>query len=185
MKSKSKSVPLLQPVPIVIIGTKYKNLVNFTTIGDVMISSISPPLITISLNNKHLGSEIIDQTKILSVNIPSKEMVSDADFCGSVSGNDENKETVFDYTILDDVPHINSSPISLSLRVINQTMIMHRVITTCEVMETYIDDKLLNNGKIELSSIDFLYYGLDNKYYSKQKHIGDGYSEYKKRNKEE
>lgn len=179
MKRIIDALPLTQPVPIVLIGTKVEDKVNFTTIGDIMIASINPPLITISLNVKHLATTHIDETKVLSINIPTVDMMCETDLCGVLSGHTADKSTIFDYVVENEIPYIRKSPINLFCNVVEKVQIKHRCIYILEVDKTYIEEKLIQNGTINLGGLNGLYYGLENRYYSLVSQIGEGYKEFR------
>lgn len=181
MKEKLKNpFPLIHPSPIVILGTRNNHTINFTTIGDVAVAGLNPPLIMISLHDQHLATDMIRESGIFSINIPTTIMMKYVDYCGVISGKNTDKSTLLPYDLVGDIPILKDSPISMVVTVEHTHQIQHRVIMVCSVKETYVSKECKANGTLDLSNISGLVYGLDNKYYSLTKPIGTGYIEYKK-----
>ncbi|QVK21273.1 flavin reductase family protein [Mycoplasmatota bacterium] len=176
MKRKIKNYPLLHPVPIVLACAKKEKKINVTTIGDVAIMGLNPPLIVLSTNEKHLITDFVDEVKILSLNIPQEKLLKKVDYCGIYSGRDVDKENLFTYEYHDEIPSIKECNISLNLKVIERVQIKQRVIYITEVTGTFVDEFLLDNDKLSLSKMKSVLYGLDNSYYSVGDIIGKGYS---------
>ncbi|OGV48304.1 MAG: hypothetical protein A2017_17535 [Lentisphaerae bacterium GWF2_44_16] len=170
-----KILPLLHTVPIVVIGTRhpdYQDLrPNYTTIGDVAIAGIHPPLIMISLHERHLGRRAIDASGRFSVNVPSQEFLSRVDYCGMVSGNDTDKSNVFATVWHEDVPYANELPIALFCQVLERVQVEKRIIFIAKVERTIVKDGL------KLEDLHGIQYGLDNRYYGTGVPIGEGYHE--------
>jgi len=178
MKTVIKPYPLLHPVPIVVIGTKNKEKCNFTTIGDIAVAGLNPPLIMLSLHKNHQATMTLLKTKKLSVNIVTKAMVKGVDYCGVFSGKNIDKSEVFPYEMSDGVPLILGSPINHILQVNTINKIENRVIVICDVIKTFIRNDLVMDRKYDFSQINTLCYGLDNKYYADSKPCGIGYEEW-------
>lgn len=181
MKEKLKiPYPLIHPTPIVIIGTKEENRINFSTIGDVAVAGLHPALVMVSLHEHHLTTEIIKKTHQFSINIPTSSMMKYVDYCGVISGKDKDKSPLFKTELVDNIPILTDSPINLIVKVEHTHQIQQRVIMICSVMQTLVSKACKLNGQFDLSNIDALVYGLDNRYYRLTDAIGIGYAEYKK-----
>lgn len=64
---------------------------NIITLGMYMPISSDPPLLTIGVSPKRYSHGLIKETREFVVNVPPKDLVKQAVFCGSVSGRDHNK----------------------------------------------------------------------------------------------
>jgi len=171
-----KVLPLLHTVPIVVIATNYMK-VNFTTIGDVAIAGLNPPLLMISLHEKHYARHAIDKEEVFSVNIPSEDMIKELNTCGMYSGYEYDKSKIFKTQFKNQIPYITSCPINLFCKKVKKVQVEHRVIYVALVEETLI--------KQDLSSIKSVMYGLDNNYYAVGPTIAKGYEDYIKLEKSE
>jgi len=94
-KVKLGAVPLVYPIPIVLIGANTNGRANFTEVGDCAIMGIDPALVAVSLSATHHTTSGIDASKAFSVNLPSTDLLSLADYCGIVSGKDVDKSHLF------------------------------------------------------------------------------------------
>ena len=177
MKIKISPYPLIHPTTIAVIGTIYEGKSNFTTIGDVAVAGLYPPLVMISLHERHAATTSILETGKMSLNIPTKALMKKVDYCGMNSAKKGEKSFVFDHHIIDDLPIINASPISLILSVNQKVQIEKRIIFVCDVVETMVEEVHVKNKMFDFSNIAPLLYGLDNKYYSNTNVIGVGYQE--------
>lgn len=173
-----KPLPLLHTVPIILIGVKREdsesNIANYTTIGDVAIAGLNPPLLTISVHENHYSTKCIKKYGVFSVNVPTIEMLEKVDFCGVNSGAKIDKSTLFQDRWSNQVPYIKDAPISLLCKVEESVQIEKRVIFIVRVTKT------IKDSTIELDAIKSIQYGLDNNYYSTGEVIGEGYKEFKK-----
>ncbi|MFC2079053.1 flavin reductase family protein [Candidatus Bipolaricaulota bacterium] len=183
-KVKLGSVPLVYPIPIVLVGAEVDGRPNFTEVGDCAIMGIKPALVTVSLSATHHTTAGIDATMAFSVNLPSSQLLSQADYCGIVSGKDEDKSQLF--TIFEGehtgVPLIEECPVGLECRVVEIVQIKHRRIFIAEVLECFVSEQFVEmvdgvRRIADLSSLDPIIYALDNRYYRIGPPIGIGYQE--------
>ncbi|MBE0636320.1 flavin reductase family protein [Candidatus Bipolaricaulota bacterium] len=183
-KVKLGAVPLVYPIPIVLVGASVDGKPNFTEVGDCAVMGIKPALVTISLSASHHTTKGIDETGVFSINIPSTNMLSLADYCGIVSGRNVDKGTLFT-TFLGDqtaAPLIQECPVGLECRVLEVVQVKHRRLFIAEVVECYVSSQFVEsaNGKEtvpHLSKLDPIIYALDNRYYRIGDAIGTGYQE--------
>ncbi|MBN2540607.1 MAG: flavin reductase family protein [Bacilli bacterium] len=182
MKQEIKPFPLIHPTTIVVVGTIINGLPNFTTIGDVAVAGLNPPLIMISLNEKHNAMRYIDQYHTMSVSIPTKDMLKEVDFAGIHSSKEKDKSNLFESELVEGLPLVKNAPINLILNEIDRMQVKQRIILVCEVTHTYIDSKFLQDKSLNLTTIEPILYGLDNRYYTIGEAIGQGYLEGKKLN---
>jgi len=180
MKQELKPCPFIYPVPIVLIGVKDEEKINFTTIGDIAVMGLNPPLVTISLHENHYVTMAVRKNKQFSVNLPTQSMLKEVDTCGMVSGWQQDKSVLFDWEINPGYPFaplINQSPAQLICRVLEEMQVEKRVLFVCKVEHTRVEQDLLGKSLEDWAGIS---YGLDNHYYAVGKMIGTGYQEGKK-----
>ena len=82
-------------MPSVIIGTIVDDKPNFMLCTWVSRVNRTPPIWMASINRKHLTMEGIRESKIISMNFPSAEMVAKTDYIGITSGRDADKSSLF------------------------------------------------------------------------------------------
>ena len=82
----------LYPMPLLVIGTMVDGKPNWILVGHSGI--IGHDRVMVSLVKTHYTNKGIKDTKTLSINIVSEEMLKKADYVGSVSGNKQDKSDV-------------------------------------------------------------------------------------------
>lgn len=177
MKVEINQIPLIHPTTIVVVGTQANDQPNFTTIGDIAVAGLNPALVMISLNENHQSTKYILKHHRMTINMTEKSMIKEVDFAGIHSSKDTDKSLLFKHKIIDGLPVINKSPITLFCDVLEYIKIKQRMIFVCSVTKTLIDDKYFYDNKIDLLNIQPILYGLDNNYYSGITKIGQGYKE--------
>ena len=184
MKVKVGNLPYIYPIPIVLVGALVHGRPNFTTIGDVGLMGINPPIVFISSHTGHHLNQGILQNSCFSINIPSTDMLPLVDYCGQVSGRDVNKSSHFDvfFGDLELAPLIQDTPVNLECRTIKEFCIKHRQIFIGEVVQTHVDAAFIselepNPQILDLVKLDPILYALDNRYYRVGPPIGTGYQE--------
>jgi flavin reductase (DIM6/NTAB) family NADH-FMN oxidoreductase RutF len=98
LNRKKIDVPLNQsllvgpPTNVILVTcVSAENKPNIITIGMYMPISHNPPLITIGISPRRYSCKIIEESKEFVINVPTKDLVKQAIFCGSVSGKDHDK----------------------------------------------------------------------------------------------
>jgi flavin reductase (DIM6/NTAB) family NADH-FMN oxidoreductase RutF len=180
MKIETKPYPLIHPTTIVLVGTMCGDKANFTTIGDIAVAGLNPPLIMISLHENHNATKYINKYNKMTINIPAKNLLKEVDFAGIYSSKQIDKSELVSHEIVDGLPVVNEAPITLFANVVETVQVAQRVIFVCEIYKTMLEESLLKEGHLDLSCINTIMYGLDNKYYSNPTAIGEGYCEGKK-----
>lgn len=170
-----KPYPLIHPTTICLVGTIVNDKPNWTTIGDVAVAGLNPPLVMMSLHAEHGAMRYIDTHHKLSVNIPTAAMVAKVDFAGIHSSKQVDKSNLFEHRMEDGLPVIADAPIALLLKELSRVQVKHRVVLVCEVYDTIVDASLVPSGRLSLESLKTVLYGLDNRYYTTGDIIGEGY----------
>lgn len=92
-KQNIGSVLGLYPKPMTVIGAEVNGKVNWLVVGHTGI--IGHDRILVSMSKSHYTNQGIRESKKLSVNLVSREMLPKADYVGSVSGASVDKSEVF------------------------------------------------------------------------------------------
>lgn len=77
--------------PVLLVTSKYKEAVNIITISWATPISHKPPLVGISVAKGRYSHGLISKSKEFVVNVPHEGMLREIDYCGSVSGRNEDK----------------------------------------------------------------------------------------------
>jgi flavin reductase (DIM6/NTAB) family NADH-FMN oxidoreductase RutF len=175
MKIEITPIPLIHPTTIVVVGTIVNGKPNYTTIGDVAVAGINPPLLMISLHEHHNAMVHINEHHTCTINVPTKELVNQVDYAGMYSSKKVDKSELFDAEIVDGLPVIKDSPITLFLEEHNRIQIKHRVIIVCSITKTMVNPSIIKDNHLNLSNLQSILYGLDNNYYTTGDTLGKGY----------
>ena len=143
----------LYPKPMTVVGTKVEGKVNWLVVGHTGV--IGHDRVLVSMSKQHYSNQGIKQSKKLSINLVSREMLPKADYVGSVSGETVDKSSVFAYHIGENgTPVIDVSPLTMECNVVDiyETEGFDNFI--CTVVNTYATpDVLDNNGKLDYTRL--------------------------------
>ena len=116
-KQNIGNVPALYPKPMTVIGTEVDGKVNWLVVSHTGI--IGHDRILVSMSKSHYTNQGIRESKILSINLVSREMLPKADYVGSVSGASVDKSEVFEYHWGENgTPVIDASPLAMECNVV-------------------------------------------------------------------
>jgi flavin reductase (DIM6/NTAB) family NADH-FMN oxidoreductase RutF len=183
-KKEMGSYNYLYPVPAVLIGSIVRGKVNYEMLGNCGIISMHPATLYISSDKKHYTNVGIRENKAFSINIPSIDNVVEADYCGIVSGAKEDKSKIFKtfYGKIN-VPMIEDFPVNIECSVIKEFELNGMEIFIGEVINSYINEECLENGKPNIEKINPLIYSIKGGYKNIGKWSADPFKvgkEYKK-----
>lgn len=153
----------LFPSPTILIGSKTNGKENYFTAGICGPILSSPALITITVGKERFTYNGIKEYKTFSVNIPSAEMVKITDYFGLVSGKDIDKTKYFNtfYGKLNNAPMIEECPLNLECRLVQSIDYGSKWdVVIGEIVETYVSEECLTNGKPDLLKIDPILFSL-------------------------
>jgi flavin reductase (DIM6/NTAB) family NADH-FMN oxidoreductase RutF len=173
MKKELGKLNALYPMPTVVVGTLVGDRPNFITIAHVGIVGMQH--VCVSMNKMHFSNAGIKKNETFSVNIPSVDQVRPTDYCGMVSGKTTDKSgefTVF-YGRLKTAPMIEECPVSMECRLVKTVELSSYENFIGEVEQTYCDDVVLTDGKIDIGKLRPLLFSMhDKKYWA----IGEPYA---------
>ncbi len=161
---------LLSPLPVVLVGAMVNGRPNYLVIGYISPFDFGK-YIFFSLYKKRYTSLGIHEQKTFSVNIPSVALLDKTTVCGTKSGRDIDKASLFQtfYGELKTAPMIRECPINMECEVAEildydpNEGIIGRVVTS------YIDPRCLTDNKLDMRKVhpiiwatggDFNYYRL-------------------------
>jgi len=161
---------LLSPLPVVLVGAMVKDRPNYLVIGYISPFDFGK-YIFFSLYKKRYTRIGIHENKTFSVNIPSENLLADTDICGSKSGRDFNKGSLFNtfYGELKTAPMIRECPINMECEVTEALDYDPNEGIIGRVVKSYADPKCLTGDKLDWSKVhpiiwttggDFNYYRL-------------------------
>ncbi len=178
-KAKLGADTLLYPMPVTLVGANVNGRPNFLAVAFCGIMNPHPPTIYVALNKAHHTNAGIRENGAFSVNIPSAGLVKATDYCGIVSGRNEDKSKIFDifYGELGNAPMISECPISMECRLaqIIEFEIDHVFIG--EIIQSYADPECLTNGVPDMRKMRPMAFSFhDNNYWMLGENIGKAWS---------
>ncbi|MEM2943686.1 MAG: flavin reductase family protein [Methanomassiliicoccales archaeon] len=166
MKKEINAKNCLYPMPTVLVGALVNGKPNYAAIAHVGIADFGS--ITISVNKKHYTNLGIRETKCFSVNIPTEDMVKVTDYCGLVSGRDEDKSTLFKtfYGKLKTAPMIEECPVCMECELVSIIDFPNHDLFVGKIIETYCDEKVMTGANLDFSKLRPILFSMtDRSYY--------------------
>ena len=152
-KQNIGSVLALYPKPMTVIGAEVNGKVNWLVVGHTGI--IGHDRILISMSKSHYTNQGIKESKRLSVNLVSREMLPQADYVGSVSGASVDKSEVFEYHWGENgTPVIDASPLTMECDVVDIYETEGFDNFVCSIADTYASPEVLGtDGKLDYTRL--------------------------------
>lgn len=146
MKKKSlalsKVYQLIEPGPVVMVTTAYKDESNVMTMSWLTMMEFEPPLIGCVLSNRNYSFELIKKSKECVINIPSVELIQKVVDVGNCSGAKINKFEQFDLTAMQsskvNVPLIKECYANLECKVVDTRWVNKYNLFVLEVIKAWI-----------------------------------------------
>ena len=152
-KQNIGSVLALYPKPMTVIGAEVEGKVNWLVVEHTGI--IGHDRILVSMSQSHYTNRGIRESKKLSVNVVSREMLPKADYVGSVSGASVDKSEVFEYHWGENgTPVIDASPLTMECDVVDMYETEGFDNFVCSIANTYAaPDVLDSEGKLDYTRL--------------------------------
>jgi len=148
---------LAYPMPVFLIGANVGDRPNFMTAAWSGIVNGAPPMISVSIVSSRHTFKGIREHMTFSVNIPSIDMVKEADYCGSTTGSKVDKVSVCGFRIfygkLGNVPLIEQCPVNLECRVMHIMDMGSNLLVIGRIEETHVSEDCLTDGKPDVTKI--------------------------------
>lgn len=159
-KKKLGPQALLFPMPAVLVGATVGEKPNFMTAAWCGIAASKPPAVSVGLQKvRHTLKGIVEQGTF-SINVPSASLARQVDFCGIYSGARRDKSELFHvfYGALKTAPLIRECPVGLECKVIQSLDLKSHELVIGEIIETYVSEDCVTDGKPDPEKIDPLIY---------------------------
>jgi flavin reductase (DIM6/NTAB) family NADH-FMN oxidoreductase RutF len=184
MKLNLKAQPIMQPCPVLIIGTYgvdgKPNIMNAAWGG---IASSKPPCISVSLREATLSYHNIRQAQAFTVNIPSQKYFKEADFVGLVSGreHDKFKETGLtpEKSSLVNAPIVKEFPYALECNLVKQVELGLHTMFIGEIVGIVADSEVVGPKQLpDIEKVQPMVFGSFGSlaYYTIGDKLGDAFS---------
>jgi len=175
---------VLYPMPVTLIGTMVHGRPNFINIAHVGIfNAATPHRISLGMAKVHYSNIGIREHKTFSVNLPSEDMVTVADYVGLVSGKSVDKAKLFDcfFGQLETAPIIRTCPLAMECRLVDTVDSPTHDIFVGEVVATYADPAVMTDGRVDFAKVKPLLFDMPSRrYWSLGAPVAKAWSEGKK-----
>ena len=148
---------LLYPMPVLVVGSNVNGKANFMVAAWCGIANGEPPMVSVAIRPKRYTLIGINQNNTFSINIPSTDLIKEADYCGIVSGSDVDKVDICKFKIfygkLKSAPLIEQFPVNLECKVEHSLNLGSHWLVIGKVEETYLSSDCLTNGNPDVNKI--------------------------------
>ncbi len=156
-KTPTGPQPLIYPLPIVLVGANVDDKPNFLAVGACGIANAEPPMISVAIRHNRYTDRGIRQNMTFSVNLPSRDLVKETDYCGIVSGSKVDKVAACQFRIfygkLENAPLIEQCPTNIECKVAHILDLGSHSLVIGRIVESYTSDNCLTDGKPDISKI--------------------------------
>jgi flavin reductase (DIM6/NTAB) family NADH-FMN oxidoreductase RutF len=175
-KVKMGPHPMIWPHPTVLVGADVDGKPDFAAVAWAGVVAGTPPAVSIGLQHHRYSLKGIRQNLSFSVNIPSRELVRETDYCGLISGakTDKVKDCKFKvfYGKTPGAPLIEQCPINLECVVRHTLNMGSHTLVIGEVVETHVSEDCLTEGQPDVGKVKPFAY-IPGKYYA----IGEAFAD--------
>ncbi len=146
----------LYPMPVTVIGTMDGDKPEWLQVDHVGI--IGHNRILVSMFGKHHTNPAIKASKKLSINLVDHNLLSKADYVGSVSGEKVDKSDVFEYHIGEGgTPVIEESPLTMECEVVEMFEMEGFDNFICSISNTHVANSALDEkGCIDYAKLNLV-----------------------------
>lgn len=187
-KLEWKPGTMIYPLPAVMVTCGDMEKSNIITIGWTGIVNTNPAMTYISVRKERFSHNIIKENMEFVINLTTKDLVRQTDYCGVKSGKniDKFKETGLTKEKANHVkcPLIKESPVNIECKVVEIKELGSHDMFLAKILSVNVDDKYLDeNETFDMQKCGLMAYS-HGKYYELGKQIGKfGYSVEKKKKK--
>jgi flavin reductase (DIM6/NTAB) family NADH-FMN oxidoreductase RutF len=175
-KKKLGPQPMLWPHPATLVGADVDGKPDFAAVAWAGVVASTPPAISIALQHPRYSLKGIRQNQSFSINIPSRELVKETDYCGLVSGAKTDKVADCKFNVFygqtAGAPLIGQCPINLECRVKHIIDMGSHALVVGEVVETHVSEDCLTEGRPDIGKVKPFVF-IPSKYHA----IGDAFAD--------
>lgn len=167
---------LLSPLPVVLVGSLVNDRPNYLVIGYIAPFDFGKHIFFSIFKKRHtlIG---IHEHRTFSVNIPSVDLLPKVEICGSKSGRDIDKSTLFEafYGELKTAPMIRECPITIECEVVQVLDYDRNEGIIGRVVKSHVEPDCLVDGKLDMRAAQPIIWatGGDFNYYRLGERIGE------------
>ena len=163
-KNYFKGSVVLNPVPVVMVTSRNsEGKDNVFTVAWTGTVCTKPPMLSISIRPERLSYEYIKESMEFTINLPTRRLTRETDFCGVRSGRVVDKISEMKFTMKEgkevNSPYIDECPVNIECKVKSIIPLGTHDLFIAEVLCSHIDEKLIDeNGKIHFEWANLITY---------------------------
>lgn len=163
-KNVFKGSVVLNPVPVVMVTSRNsEGKDNVFTVAWTGTVCTKPPMLSISIRPERLSYEYIKETMEFTINLPTRRLTRETDFCGVRSGRVIDKIAEMKFTMKEGKevksPYIEECPVNIECKVKSIIPLGTHDLFIAEVLCSHIDENLIDeNGKIHFEWANLITY---------------------------
>lgn len=179
---------MLYPIPVVMVSCGNMEKPNIITIAWAGTICSTPAMVSISIKKERYSYDIIKESKEFVINLVTKDLARQTDYCGVKSGKDIDKFKEMKLNPIKGVkvnaPIIDESPLNIECMVKQIIPLGSHDMFLAEVVNVTVDKNYMDEkGKFHLNKSDLIAYS-HGEYYRLGEKLGKfGYSVKKKINR--
>lgn len=170
-------VNALYPMPTTLVGATVNGKANFLAVAHVgILNHGTPQYLSIGLGKMHYSNGGIRENRTFSICLPGENLLVETDYCGIMTGKKTDKAALFDvfFGELQTAPMIRECPVNMELRLHDILDYSTHDIFIGELVETYADESVLSDGKIDIARVRPLLFDMASiKYWSLGEAVGN------------
>lgn len=179
------AMPYMSVMPTLLVGANVKGKANYMTAAWATVACMAPPMVCVAINKTRYTAKGIDENQTFSLNVPSAKDVVAADYCGIISGANEDKTNVYTsfYGKLATAPMAEECPVNIECRLFKSVDCGSHLLYIGEVVEIHADKASVIDGKPDTGKTDPIVYA-QSAYWLVGKQVAKAFSagrEYKKK----
>lgn len=186
MKQSWKPGNMVYPLPAVLVTCRDQGKDNVFTVAWTGTICTNPPMAYISVRPERYSYNLIKNSGVFTINLTTKDLVKETDFCGVRSGRDLDKFKELHLEKEDakeiDCPILKASPVNIECKVREIKELGSHHMFIADVVNVQVDDSALEeSGRLALETTNPIVYS-HGEYYDTGEKLGTfGYSVRKKK----
>ncbi len=150
--------PILLTInPVALVGSLVEGRPDFVTVAAIGAAASNPPALATALQPQRYSLRGIRQNMVFSVNIPSVDQIMETDYCGIVSGANNDKAKACGFRIFygqnDKAPLIEQCPVNHVCEVIEILNLSSHMFVIGKIVETFVSEDCLSAGRPDVNKI--------------------------------
>lgn len=167
---------MLSPLPAALISSGSLEKPNVMTAAWVGNICSNPPRAYVSIRPSRLSYEIISETKEFVINITTEKLKFATDYCGIISGRDEDKfkrcSLTQEKSFKVNSPSIAESPVSIECKVFDIVKLGSHDMFMADIVSVSVDEDLIDSdNRLQLEAAGIISY-IHGEYYTLGEYIG-------------